>query len=259
MNRIDQPGKLCNLRRETAGPEFSIEAGLFTPSSDSSRVLFVPVHYEPEYGYPLIVWLHGPDADERQILRIMPIISMRNYVSVAPRGLPTGVRKPARESFGWPQGPEAIHEAAQRVFDSIEAVQDKYHVAGDRVFLAGFDCGGTMALRLAMGYPSRFAGVISLAGAFPSGQTPLGHLTEARKLPVFLAVCRDSGEYPPAAACDDLRLFHAAGISITLRQYPCAHQLTPLMLRDLDRWIIEQITASATPQAEPSDTYPPKN
>ena len=43
--------------------------------------------------------------------------------------------------------------------------------------------------------------------------------------------------------CDDLRLLHTAGMSITLRLYPCAHELSPQMLSDVDRWIIEQITA----------------
>ena len=42
-----------------------------------------------------------------------------------------------------------------------------------------------------------------------------------------------------------LRLFHAAGLSIVLRQYPCGQELTEQMLRDVDRWIIEQITAGA--------------
>ena len=67
----------------------------------------------------------------------------------------------------------------------------------------------------------------------------------ARKLPVFLASGRDSSEYQAAEVCQDLRLMHSAGMSITLRQYPCGHELTPQMLADVDRWIIEQITDSA--------------
>ncbi len=180
----------------------------------------------------------------------MPIVSMRNYIAVAPRGLPLAGRGSQGDLLGWPQAPEQVQEAEQRIFESIEAAQQKYHVAENRVFLAGFDCGGSMAFRLALAHPIRFAGVLSIAGAFPSGHTPLSQLTEARKLPVFLAVCRDSQEYPPGAACENLRLFHTAGMSITLRQYPCAHQLMPLMLRDMDRWIIDQITTSAPPRVE---------
>jgi hypothetical protein len=42
---------------------------------------------------------------------------------------------------------------------------------------------------------------------------------------------------------------HAAGMLVTLRQYPCGHELAPQMLVDVDRWIIEQINS---PDSEPS-------
>jgi phospholipase/carboxylesterase len=258
MNRIQSPRKLTSSREELPiEPAFSIESGLFTPAArDAGRALFAPVHYEARYAYPLIAWLHGPGSDERQLLRIMPVVSMRNYVAVAPRGLSPAGGGLGGGALGWPQSPEEVLEAEQRIFESIEVAQHKYHIASHRVFLAGFDCGGSMALRVALANPGRFAGVLSVAGALPCGHTPLSQLTTARRLPVFLAVCRDSHQYSPGAACGDLRLFHTAGMSITLRQYPCTHQLTPLMLRDMDRWIIEQITSSAASQVESCDRSP---
>ena len=47
--------------------------------------LYVPLHYERNYAYPLLIWLHGPSDDERQLRTIMRHISVRNYVGVAPR------------------------------------------------------------------------------------------------------------------------------------------------------------------------------
>ena len=99
-----------------------------------------------------------------------------------------------------------------------------------------------MAFRVAMNHPSRFAGVLSCCGPFPQDRKPLGNLSEARKLPVLLAVGRDSSEYPPNEVCENLRLFHTAGLSITLRQYPTGQELSAQMLGDVDRWIIEQMT-----------------
>ncbi|MHC4400132.1 MAG: alpha/beta hydrolase [Planctomycetota bacterium] len=207
--------------------------------------LFGPQHYEPKYAYPLIVWIHGPDDDERQLKRIMPAISLRNYAAVAPRGfLPVG-RDCRGEGFGWPQTASHIEEAECRVLESVEAARRRFHVAPSRVFLAGFDAGGTMVFRVAMNHPRRFAGVLSICGAFPIGHTPFRCLSEARHLPVFLALGRDSKDYPPVRACENLRLFHTAGIPVTMRQYPCGQQLTHQMLRDVDRWIIEQITHPA--------------
>ena len=118
-------------------------------------------------------------------------------------------------------------------------------MAPRRVFLAGFDGGGTMAFRVAMNQPYRFAGVISLCGAFPTGRTPLARLPEARQLAVFLAAGRHSSQYGENQVCNDLRLLHTAGVSITLRLYPCGHEISPQMLADVDRWIIEQITSAS--------------
>ncbi len=101
-----------------------------------------------------------------------------------------------------------------------------------------------MAFRVAMNHPYKFAGVLSLGGGLPKGGAPLSRLPEARQLAVFLAAGRRSTVYGEEQVCDDLRLLHTAGMSITLRLYPCGHELSPQMLSDVDRWIIEQITAS---------------
>jgi len=243
MNRIQHPTR--STKEASHPPKFNIESGLFVaPSSrDASHVLFGPKHYEPNYAYPLIVWLHSAGDDERQLVRIMPTISLRNYVAVAPRGFDADDESTDRPFCGWPQTANHIQEAESRICEAVGAARHRFHVNRDRMFLAGFGSGGTMAFRVAMNDPAPFAGVLSICGAFPSGHNPFGQLNQARRLPIFLTVARDSREYPPEEACENLRLFHAAGMSIVLRQYPCAQQLTEQMLRDVDRWIIEQISA----------------
>jgi phospholipase/carboxylesterase len=245
MNRSEHLTPHSLLGKKTfASPSFDIESALVAlPAHDASRAIFAPLHYEPNYGYPLLVWLHGPGGDERQLMRIMPLVSMRNYVAVAPRGFRTPSRDGGHEGWGWSQDLRHIQAAEQRVFESIEVAVRKFCVAPDRVFLAGFDCGGTMAFRIAMSHPDHFAGVISIGGPFPSGLTPFGQWTHARRLAVFLAVGRHSQEYPSDRVCGDLRLLHTAGMSVTLREYPCGHQVTEGILGDVNRWIIEQVTA----------------
>ena len=183
----------------------------------------------------------------------MPLLSMQNYVAVAPRGSVVPKPEEARSGYAWQQTEDHIQHAEQRIFDSIEIARKKLHVSSQRVFLAGFDCGGTMAFRVALSHPHRFAGMLSLCGQFPSEGTPLSNLVGIRRLPVFLAVGRDSTEYSPDDACKDLRLMHSAGMSITLRQYPHGHELAPQMLIDVNRWVIEQVT-SPSDCSSPSDT-----
>jgi len=239
---------------------FEIQSGLFsTAHQDTIHTIFTPLHYEPGYSYPLVVWLHGSFCDERQLLRIMPLVSLRNYVAVAPRGVVlaprAGAISPSAEgvAYGWSHEEPDLQQAEQRIFDSIEMAFRRFNIASRRIFLAGFDTGGTMALRTAMNHPYKFAGVLSLGGCLPAGGAPLSRLSEARQLAVFLAAGRRSAIYGEQQVCDDVRLLHTAGMSITLRLYPCGHELSPQMLADVDRWIIEQITAS-TAQADRATT-----
>jgi phospholipase/carboxylesterase len=218
----------------------------FTPIRDDVPcALFAPLHYESNYAYPLLIWLHGPDDDETQLKRIMPLLSMRNYVSAAPRGtLPTRREGRLRQLYGWGSTPGDVALAEQHVFASMAAARRRFHVHPGRVFLGGFDCGGTMAFRLAMLHPDRFTGVLSLGGPFPEGGC-LRRIEEARQLNLFIAAGATSEYYPAQRVCDDLRLLHCAGMHITLRHYPCGHAVTTDMLADMNRWMMELITTPA--------------
>jgi predicted esterase len=69
-------------------------------------------------------------------------------------------------------------------------------------------------------------------------------------VPVFLAHGRHSESYPVETACAELRLFHAAGMNVTLRQYPGGDDLHPQMLRDVNAWLMEQVTGMPSTEAE---------
>jgi phospholipase/carboxylesterase len=224
------------------------------PPSDTQNpyCLFTPQHYERNYAYPLVVWLHGADDDERQVTRVMPLVSLRNYVAVGPRGtrassVPGG--------FCWTQDADEIALAEERVASAVASARRWLNVAPERIYLAGYQCGGTMALRLALHQPRRYAGALSIGGAFPSTLRPLARLNEARSLNVFLATGRQSRQYPERAVCDHLRLLHAAGISVNLRLYPGDDDVTTDMLADMDRWIMERL-ACGQPVAQDQPSHP---
>jgi phospholipase/carboxylesterase len=207
---------------------------------DSAHSLLGPLHYEPNYAYPLVVWLHGPGGDDREVRQVMPLVSARNYVWLAVRGAEV-----ASLGYGWPQSPEAISGAECRIADAVKQAQQRFNVHSDRIFLAGYSSGGTMALRIALRNPGHFAGAASLGGPFPEGCSPLSRLSQARHLRLLIAHCRDSLTYPVDRVCQELSLFHAAGMSVTLRQYPCDDELTTQMLHDVDIWLMEQVTGVA--------------
>jgi phospholipase/carboxylesterase len=138
----------------------------------------------------------------------------------------------------------AVAEAEHRVFEAIDAVERRYHVARRRIFLAGADAGGTVALRIALTYPDRFAGALSFGGPFPAGGTPLVRLDEARKLPLFIACDGDAGNFDSAQLDAQIRLFYTACMQVMLRSYPPRSHLGRQMLADADRWMMELVTGA---------------
>jgi phospholipase/carboxylesterase len=221
------------------------------PRHDLPQCLLAPLHYERNYAYPLVVWLHDAGGDERELKRIMPLVSLRNYVSLAVRGTSQFER-----GFGWAESADGILAAEARVAEAVAQARQRFHVHRERIFLAGCGAGGTMAMRLALRSPEAYAGAASIGGSFPQGHSPLARLEQARRLRLLIMHCRDSAGYRIERLCDELALFHAAGMTVTLRQYPCADELTTQMLRDLDVWLMEQVTGEATLEAREPAALP---
>jgi phospholipase/carboxylesterase len=248
MNRIQSLCQRPLARRRTA---YARPARPYTCSS-ARCFYFAPLHYEPNYPYPLVVWLHGSQNNELQLKQIMPLVSMRNYVGAAPRGTfeseedhGAGIR------FCWRGDECSVQHAENRLWECLDGARRRFNIAAERIFLAGLECGGTMALRLALRNPEQFAGALSFGGAFPSGHSPLARLEAARRLPLLIATNLDSKRYPQQTVCEHLRLFYSAGLSVMIRQYPGPDELTDLMLADMDRWIMERINqASAHPAGD---------
>jgi phospholipase/carboxylesterase len=226
------------MNRRAVAKNFAMPHSPSMPANASDPLhmaLFAPLHYEPNYAYPLVIWLHSRCGSEHDLLRVMPHLSLRNYVGVAPRG----TEKEGR-LYDWSRTNTRLAE--HRVLRCLEAAKTKYNISPRRVYLAGMENGGAMAIEIALRHPELFAGAISLGGGFPAGGAPLSNLEAARELPLFLTSYQQSSFYPVERACDDLRLFHAAGLRVMLRQYPGKDGLCKLVLADLDRWIMEKVT-----------------
>ena len=209
---------------------------------DDDFSLFVPMHYEKNYAYPLIVWLHSSGDCCDQIQKVMLEMSMRNYIGVAPTSPSAGLDSEPP----WAQNYEAIESAHDAVNAAIDLATMRFKVASHRVFLAGLGTGGTMAFRLAFERPDLFAGVMSINGPLPSRHAPLRDWSNCRRLPVFWAHGRNSTDFGQEQLCQQLKLLHIAGFSVTLRQYPHEDLLCCKTMSDANNWLMEMIETAIT-------------
>src|SRR5438046_1726273 len=143
MNRLPTEAFLSSALVSSSSNNSATEilgSGKFASSSENGQhVLFAPLHYEANYGYPLLVWLHGGGDSERQLRRIMPHISLRNYVAAAPRGtLQVARRCSPGTGYGWAQSAGDVADAELCIRAAIAEAQRSYNIRADRIFLAGY-------------------------------------------------------------------------------------------------------------------------
>ncbi len=203
---------------------------------------FLPTGYEPNYPYPLVVFLHGHAGSDEQILRLAPRLSRRNYICIALRGPHQVTGRHAGEpAFSWGHDEPLDSLIEDYVFRSIEQTRRAYHIHSERIYLAGYGEGATLAYRLNLTWPERFAGTISLNGAMPRRGGPLFRLPEVRRLKVLIAHGLANSIVPLALARSDYRLLYSAGVDVRLNVYPTTHRIHADMLRDINHWIIGHI------------------
>ncbi len=251
--------------------------------------LYQPVPYEPNYTYPLLIWLPDPQHPASRLQHVIAQVSRANFVGASPQlsrlgpdaavaNLPpchwdwlkwskpnppldlpnleepeafsaqeeTSAQAESSFAFGesWASsecGWDNWDCSVDAVFEALATAEDHFHVGPNRVFLAGFGCGGTAALRIALAYPGSFAGCISLDGPLPRGQEVLSQWQAVRALPIMLARCEESSYFPCQQALEDLRLCHVAGLSVETLDFQGTHQLTPDMLAAVNRWILRHL------------------
>jgi phospholipase/carboxylesterase len=197
---------------------------------------FLPTGYEPRYPYPLVVFFHGHGGNEEQILRLAPRLSRRNYICVGLRGSELlGQRADGRLGYHWGDLDTLTEDY---IFRAVEQTRRNYHVHSERIYLAGICEGATLAYRLGLEFPDRFAGVISLNGTRARRGAPLLRLPDVRDVRVFIGHGIANSVVPLSLARDDYRLFYAAGLPLEMQTYPANHRLHPDMLRDVNRWIM---------------------
>ena len=195
-------------------------------------LLFLPMGYEPTYRYPLVVWL--PDAredlDRFDLARSMSRLSLRNFVAVLPQA-------------GLASDPE------RAVWRAIDRAAREASIHPDRIYLVGDGGGGTEAFRIACRHPGGFGGVVSLGGGFPLGESAFARLADVRRLSMLLCCHRRAALRPadPGSMDRTLRLFHAAGASLSVRIYPDGRSVGRAALGDVNRWIMEQVCGAAQP------------
>lgn len=201
--------------------------------------IYVPEAYEPRYPYPLVLWLHGAGGSERELASLMAQISTRNCMGLALRGPRAG----RGDGYDWQFSTRGLAELEEQIFQTVCNLRREYHVHSERIIVAGFDSGATLALRLLLSHPEWYGGAVAIAGRFPYEATPLPVNPELQDKRVLLL----GGSRDPAVPATEIlladRSLEAAGIAVTTLLDDAGHEVTPRMLSHVNRWLMQGVCA----------------
>ena len=209
----------------------------------AARAFFLPLHYEANYRYPLVVWLHNDGFNEAQINCVMPHISVRNYVAA-------GVRAPRAvdakgHRFEWSRSDAAVDAAHDSVMQAIDAAQERFSIHPSRIVLAGYKAGGTMAMTIAMREPSLFAGVVTLGGYFSDHGRLFNDLLALRRrqLPMLWQWASESHGFRNDQIRRDIQTAMMLKAKVEIRQYNDDDEMNTVALADINDWIMSRVVA----------------
>ncbi len=134
--------------------------------------------------------------------------------------------------------------ASQQAIAALIDRERAHGIAANRIVLAGFSQGCAMTLLAGLRYPERLAGLAGMSGYLPLADATAAERSEAnRDVPVFLAHGTEDEIVAPVRGRASRDALLALGHAVEWREYPMGHSVCPEEIADLNRWLVERLTA----------------
>ncbi len=208
-----------------------------------------------------VIWLHGLGADGHDFEPIVPELRLDArlplrfvfpHAPVRPVTINGGVAMRAWFDIVSLEQKGPIDESGLRESTALlEALIERERsrgIAAERIVVAGFSQGGTIALRLALQSRAAIAGIMALSTYLPHGEATARDALEHpdaphRELPIFMAHGQFDPVLPIALGRNSRELLESLGFQVEWHEYPMAHAVCPQEIGDIRHWLIERFHA----------------
>ena len=206
--------------------------------------------YEPagEGPHPAIFAFHGWGASALDLLGLAPYIAEGRCMVLCPQG-PIEVPIGPTRGFGWYQirmgsAPDSseIEKAAATAEQFIDSALERYPINRRKLIVLGFSQGGSIAYRLAMTNPSRYAALVGLSTWFaPELKDLVKDRDSLQQLPTLVEHGRADDMIEIGRARTSVEHLRELRVPLTYREYDCGHEITADGLEDLNRFLQEKV------------------
>ncbi len=228
--------------------------------SPESAACLPAVELEPDRpARHAVIWLHGLGADGHDFPPIVPELGLERSLSIRwvfphapamPVTINGGMRMPAwfdikNLDFDQRYDQAGIARSAAQLTRLIERENER-GVPCERIVLAGFSQGGSIALHSALRHRERLAGVVALSTFLVLHERLESERSQENlRLPIFQAhgTLDPMVTFERGVASRDRLL--AAGYEVEWHEYPMAHQVCLEELADLGAWLAQRLAPPA--------------
>lgn len=224
----------------------------YTTHESADAVVLNPVAGTPDApATSAVIWLHGLGADG---FDFVPIVNeLRLPASLATRFIfPHAAPRPVTVNNGFVMrawydikgfGPERVEDDVG--IRECDGVVRKYieqqigqGIAANKIVIAGFSQGGTIALQTGLRYPQRLAGILALSTWLPLRASLSNEASAAnRDIPILMCHGTHDGVVPPTLGETSRDILLNLGYRIEWRSYPMAHQVCMEEVMDISKWL----------------------
>ena len=196
-----------------------------------------------------VIWLHGLGASGHDFEPVVPQLGLDADMAVrfifphAPNRPVTvngGMVMPAwydilEMSLERKVDVNQIEESAQQIEDLI-AREVERGVKPEHIVIAGFSQGGAVAYHVALGYPERLAGLMTLSTYLATNDN-ISYSTANKDMPILIEHGTHDPVVPAILGEQAKQLLSEKGYNVAYHTYPMAHQVCMPQIQNIGKWL----------------------
>jgi len=206
----------------------------------------------------VVIWLHGLGADGKDFKAYAAAVELPEDLAVR-FVFPTAPKRSVTvclgtSDFAWfdmPTGDvtgkvdlDGIEASARHLRNLIQRELDR-GMPPERILLAGFSQGGTIALHTALGYSRRLAGVLAMSAYLPTSEALEKECRDVnRQIPIMMAHGEQDPVIPMAVAEKTRDDLIRMGCTVEWHTYPMTHHVCIEEIADIRKWLLRVLSAT---------------